>query len=211
MDYISIKNLEKYQPSYIDGRAIIWIRWDISAIGDYRISKLTPSQRWLFIGLICVACKQKNTIPLDEKWISEEVKYPLKSIRNDLNMLQKYELIVTNCNKMLQNVLTDICITDICITDIHKAKEIFDYFLLKTKKSLKYTQGRQGIIELRFKDGFTSEQMKQAIDNFVLDDWVERHKFVDIVYCLGIRNKVDNLEKWLNYKPKPPQKEVKYV
>lgn len=83
--------------------------------------------------------------------------------------------------------------------------EFFDYFLLKTKKDFKLTPERVKIIEGRIKDGFTYEQLKQAVDNFVQDDWEGRAKLMDIVYCIGIRNKIDNLEKWLNYKPQEPQ------
>ncbi len=81
-------------------------------------------------------------------------------------------------------------------------EEFFNYFLLKTKKSLKLTPERRAIIAKRLKDGYTLEQLKQAVDNFVLDDWPERHKFIDLVYCIGVRNKIDNFEKWFNYKPK---------
>jgi len=80
--------------------------------------------------------------------------------------------------------------------------EFFNYFLLKTKKSLKLTPERKAIIEKRLNEGRTLEELKQAVDNFVLDDWPERHKFIDIIYCIGIRNKIDNLDKWLNIKPK---------
>lgn len=36
------------------------------------------------------------------------------------------------------------------------------------------------------------------------DDWENRHKYMNIVYCIGVRNKVDNLDKWLNLQT--PQK-----
>jgi uncharacterized phage protein (TIGR02220 family) len=85
--------------------------------------------------------------------------------------------------------------------------EFFEYFVLKTKTDLKINQARRQIIESRLNGGHTLEQLKQAVDNFVRDDWADRDKYVDIVYCIGIRNKVDNLEKWFNWKPK---KEVRY-
>lgn len=203
MDYIEIKNLEKYQPQYKDGRKAIWIRWDISSIEDYRISKLTSAQRWLFIELICLGCRHKNQIPYDLEWLSQVAKHPYKHILNDLKRLQEKELIVTNCNKMLQNVPTDrqtIQTLQTIQTDNISSK-LLDYFSLKTNKKLKHTTMRIGLIENRLKD-YTEEQIRLAIDNFVKDDWVDRHKFMDIQYCIGIRNKVDNLEKWLNFKSK---------
>jgi len=77
--------------------------------------------------------------------------------------------------------------------------EFFDYFLLKTKKALKLNEGRAAVIESRLKEGYTLEQLKKAVDNFILDDWADRHKYMDVIYCIGKRNKVDNLEKWLNF------------
>jgi len=201
MDYISIKNLDKFQPHYKDGRVILWIRWDIEAIGDYKIAKLTSSQRWLFIGLICLACKHLNQIPMDEQWISEEIRYPQKSILNDLKKLQELELIVTNCTKLVQKDTTIHTIHTIQ-TDNTYIVEFFNYFLLKTKKVFKLTLTNRNLIRQRLNDGFTIEQMEQAVDNFMQDDWPDRQKHLDLIYCIGIRNKIDNLEKWLNYKPK---------
>lgn len=123
MDYISVKNLEKYQPHYKDGRSIIWVRWDIAALGDYKISKLTPAQRWLFLGLICVACRQKNKIPLDFEWISSEVRYQDKHISDDINLLQQLELVVvTKCDEMLQTLKVDVPTNR--HTDIHTNKGV---------------------------------------------------------------------------------------
>lgn len=79
--------------------------------------------------------------------------------------------------------------------------EFMSYFNLKTQKNLKINAARKKIIESRLTE-YTLEQLKQAVDNFALDDWPDRAKYTDIVYCIGIRSNIDNLEKWLNHKPK---------
>ena len=107
MNTIHIKNLEDYQPSYNDGRNLIWIRWDIDTISNYKISKLNPSQRWLFISIICLETKAKKPIPYDEDWIAKASDYPKNCISKDLKMLQQLGLIVTKCHEMSQNVPTD--------------------------------------------------------------------------------------------------------
>ncbi|MDD2653490.1 MAG: hypothetical protein PHI86_00045 [Candidatus Omnitrophica bacterium] len=89
------------------------------------------------------------------------------------------------------------------------ALEFLDYFILKTNKNLKLTPERKAIIEQRLNEGRTLEELKKAVDNFIQDDWPDRHKFIDIIYCIGIRNKVDNLDKWLAAKPKFVSKEPK--
>lgn len=79
--------------------------------------------------------------------------------------------------------------------------EFLDYFNLKTKKKLTLTDMRKKIIEQRLKT-HTLEQLKRAVDNFIEDTWADRHKFIDVVYCIGVRKGIDNLDKWLNVEPK---------
>lgn len=84
--------------------------------------------------------------------------------------------------------------------------EVFAYFCLKLNKKILLSPERKNIIEKHLKDGRSVEEMKQAIDNFSKDDWQDRHKYCDIVYCLGIRNKINNLDRWLNSaKPSQPK------
>jgi uncharacterized phage protein (TIGR02220 family) len=79
----------------------------------------------------------------------------------------------------------------------------FNYYLLKTKKTFKLSPVTKSLIKQRLDNGYSLEQLKLAVDNFIQDDWKDREKHMELVYCIGVRNKVDNLEKWLNYKPKP--------
>jgi len=80
--------------------------------------------------------------------------------------------------------------------------ELWSYFLLKTKKTFKLTTDKKSLIKKRLEDGYTIEQIKQAIDNFIQDEWPDRGKHLDLIYCLGKqKGKPDNLEKWINYKP----------
>jgi uncharacterized protein YdaU (DUF1376 family) len=76
-------------------------------------------------------------------------------------------------------------------------KEVFGYFCMKTGKKILLSPERKRIILSRLHQGRTKDEMLKAIENFVKDDWADRHRFCDIVYCLGVRNKVDNLDKWL--------------
>ena len=78
----------------------------------------------------------------------------------------------------------------------------FNYYLLKTKKAFKLTPDKIELIKKRLADGFTVDQLKQAVDNFVADDWEGRPAHLDLIYCIGKqKGKPDNLEKWLNIKP----------
>jgi len=76
-------------------------------------------------------------------------------------------------------------------------QEFFSYYLLKTKKKFTLSDARVKLIKTRLKD-YPLEDMKRAVDNFTQDTWEGRKDHMDLVYVIGIRNKIDNLEKWLN-------------
>ena len=102
MDYIHVRNLEKFQPKYKDGRRLLWIRWDIDALTDYKLTKLLPEQKWLFLGLICLEVRAKKEIPWDENWLAKQLGFVKNRIHKHLLMLQTLELIEKVCNEMLQ-------------------------------------------------------------------------------------------------------------
>ncbi len=75
----------------------------------------------------------------------------------------------------------------------------FDYFLLKTKKQFRLTTISKGLIAARLKEGYTLDQLRKAVDNFIADTWEGRKNHLDLIYCIGRqKGKPDNLEKWLN-------------
>jgi uncharacterized phage protein (TIGR02220 family) len=83
-------------------------------------------------------------------------------------------------------------------------EDFFSYYTLKTKKNFRLTSTNHSLIKNRLEEGYTPDQLKKAVDNFMLDDWPERAKRLDLIYCIGKqKDKPDNLEKWLNYKPAP--------
>ena len=84
-------------------------------------------------------------------------------------------------------------------------KEVFDFFCLTLQKKLILNKDRSRMILARIQEGRTVQDLKQAITNFSKDDWQDRHKFCDLVYAIGIRNKVDNLDKWLQGTKAEPQ------
>jgi uncharacterized phage protein (TIGR02220 family) len=88
--------------------------------------------------------------------------------------------------------------------------EFLEYFNQKTGKKYSLTPERRRIIEQRLTT-HSLDDLKKAVDNFVQDDWTERHKYMDVIYCIGVRNKIDNLEKWLNYRTKAPKNAPKPV
>jgi uncharacterized phage protein (TIGR02220 family) len=86
--------------------------------------------------------------------------------------------------------------------DKESANAFFSYYLLKTKKAFRLTKDKETLIRSRLREGFTLDQMKAAVDNFVNDPWEGRKDHLDLIYCIGKqKGKPDNLEKWINFKP----------
>jgi len=79
--------------------------------------------------------------------------------------------------------------------------DFLSYFNQKTRKSFKPTKDKIDLVEKRLAEGYTIEQLKKAVDNFVQDTWEGRRDHMDLIYCIGKqKGKPDNLEKWLNAK-----------
>jgi hypothetical protein len=90
------------------------------------------------------------------------------------------------------------------------ASDILGHFNKSCHKNLTLTKARRDLIEKRRAAGRTPEEMKAAIDIFAKDEWPDRHKYMDLVYVIGERNGVDNLDKWLNSKPHHERKELDF-
>ena len=92
---------------------MIWIKWHINCLYDYEFSKLTNSTKWVFVGLICLACKCENRIPKDYDWISKQISSCGEPIDDEMNylfdskMVQDCTKMVQDCTKMVQNSCLD--------------------------------------------------------------------------------------------------------
>lgn len=199
MEYIHIRNLEKYHPGYKD-RKLQYAKIFIDmADGDPDTEMIPNEIDWArFVKMILLELRAQKPLPNDNNyWIRKGFDLKKRPMSLTLQMLHGF---IERRNESVTQIREE--------EDKEKNKngvyvtEFFNYFLLKTKKSLKLTPERKTIIERRLNEGRTLEELKRAVDNFVNDDWPDRHKFLDIVYCIGVRNKIDNLDKWLNAKPK---------
>lgn len=83
-----------------------------------------------------------------------------------------------------------------------ECEEFMSHFNAACGKSLsldgKAGELRLRVISQRLGDGFSLDQLKKAVDNFSTSDWHRERGFVDVVYCIGIRDGKDNLERWLS-------------
>lgn len=206
MQYIHIKNLDKYHPNFKD-RNLIWCKVYFTMInGDPEFEMLCEIDQWRFVKLIMLEIQTKKPVPIDEDYLKRKG-FDLKKrpISLTLQMIHNFvDVCIQEIRQCGENrsVEVDIEVDKEVEKNKNRVGEFFSYFLLKTKKELELTPDRRALILKRLDEGRTVEDLKKAVDNFMMDDWSDRHKFIDLVYCIGVRNKIDNLDKWLSVVPK---------
>lgn len=83
-----------------------------------------------------------------------------------------------------------------------------DYYNAKLGRQFRLTASAKQLIKKPLSDGYSLEDLKKAADNFAADDWPDRGKYQNLVYCIGTVRGINNLEKWLNTENKPKPKEA---
>ena len=202
MEYIHVKNIENYQPSYKDGRRLIWVRWEIDCLGDHKIFQLTPAQRWLFLGLICLETRNQDEIPIDDDWLCGQIGYPKQHISKDLKMLQTLELVVTKCNEESKS----LCPTDrqmLKQTEVKTESNVhFDFNLVWDKypnKVGKKDAERHFKASMKTNEDFSSIQT--ALDNYCKSARVRKG------YVMNGGRWFLNWQDWVNYKEPVTEKD----
>jgi hypothetical protein len=99
MDYIHIRNLEKYHPKYID-RDLKWCKLYFSTInGDPEFEMLCEIDQWRFFKFVMLELQAKKPIPIDKEWLTKKG-FDLKKrpISLTLQMLQGFIEPVEKCD-----------------------------------------------------------------------------------------------------------------
>ncbi len=96
MNYIHVKNLEKYNPGYTD-REAIWAKLYFSILDDYEFGSLCEIDKWRFICLILIETKTKKPVPVDNLYLERFGFSDLKKrpISLTLDMLHNFLETVT--------------------------------------------------------------------------------------------------------------------
>jgi len=108
MQYVHIKNLEKYHPGYHD-RELIWCKLYFSILnGDPEFELLCEIDQWRFIKIIMLELQTKKPIPVDNIYLVRKG-FDLKKrpIALTLQMLQKF---INVCNETVTQDGESSCI-----------------------------------------------------------------------------------------------------
>lgn len=96
MEYIQIKNLEKYHPGYRD-RNLVWCKVYFRMINsDPEFEMMHETDKWRFIALIMLELQNKKPIPLDKNYLSRKgFDFGSRSMSLTLKMLHNFVDVVT--------------------------------------------------------------------------------------------------------------------
>lgn len=156
MQYLKINNLEKYQKL---GQTTRYAAIDFKILTDYKINQLNNFERWLWVGLIILACQCNNKLPYDAEWIANKVtqmaKNAISHTKRGIERMIELELLAVSPE---QNS------TD---REIDRKKEI-ESFLIKYKNGEK----------LEVKPTFQGDDMRWVKDKqkwfvIVKGEWLE--------------------------------------
>lgn len=201
MKYAHVKSLEKYHPGYRD-RNLLWCKAYFNMINaEPEFEMLCEIDKWRFMAFVMLELQTKNPVPLNPGYLSRKG-FDLKTrpISATTQMLHNFIEVVTEENKVCGLEVDKEIDKELKKKQNKTCVSVLEYFNLKSGKNYSLTPERKQIILVNLNKKRTEEQMKAAIDKFVVDDWSDRHKYMDLVYCIGVRNKIDNFEKWFNYK-----------
>jgi uncharacterized phage protein (TIGR02220 family) len=212
VQYLHIKNLEKYHPGYKDRKLRFAKIFFDMVQGDPDCELIDNEIDWgRLIKFIILELQAQAPIPLIDSYLTKKgFDLRKRPIRLTIQMLHNFVDIVTEEKKT-------------CSLDKEKDKEkeeekerssvtnstrlvnsVFDYFLGKTKKRFQLTQDRRKLIK-GVLEAYSENDCKRAIDNFVNDPWPDRKQHLDPKYCF----KLEKFEKWVNQKPiRSPQEKI---
>lgn len=202
MEYIHIKRIEDYHPKYKD-RELQWCKAYFKMLNaDPEFEMLEEIDKWRFLAFVMLELQTKKPVPVDEPYLARKgFNFKKRPMSLTIKMLHNFIILVDEGEKLCSIEVDKEVEEEVDKRRAYMA-EFFAYFCEQTKQKLVFNDERKRVVEGRYKEKRSLQELKTAVDNFIKDDWADRHKYMDVVYCIGIRNKIDNLEKWLNSKPK---------
>lgn len=123
MEYIHIKNLEKYHPGYKD-RSLQWCKIHFSMLNaDPMFELLCEIDRWRFVAFIMLELQAKHPIPLDSAYLRRKgFDFKKRPIFLTVKMLHNFIDIVTKEGSVTQ--LSETCSDSVTQSRDTKSRDI---------------------------------------------------------------------------------------
>jgi hypothetical protein len=99
--FIEVVGLEEYNPR-IDRKKHSWFRIDNDIAHSYKLSKLTPDQKWFYVCVIGFAnSSNSKRVPLDLGWLHKETGVARKAIEGAIKILCDNSLLTLTGNRLV--------------------------------------------------------------------------------------------------------------
>ena len=97
MEYVHVKNLEKYHPNYKD-RNLIWCKTYFTMVNsEPEFEMLTETDKWRFIAFVMLEIQMKKPVPIDDEYLKRKgFNLEERPISLTLKMLHNFIDCVTN-------------------------------------------------------------------------------------------------------------------
>jgi uncharacterized phage protein (TIGR02220 family) len=189
VEYLYVKNLEKYHPNYKD-RSLVWCKVYFTMInGDPEFEMLCEIVQWRFVKFIMLQLQTKNGVPLDAEYLSRKgFDFKKRSMSLTLQMLQKF----IDVRKNPLHAFDKTCNVD--KEEDKEKEEDKDIMLgkpnldapvlyLNEKAKTHYdpkNKANRDLVVARFNEGRTLDQFK-AVINKKVSEWLtddKMHKYL---------------------------------
>lgn len=178
MDYLHVKNLEKYHPGYKD-RDLKWFKCYFRTVNaDPEFEMLCEIDKWRFVALIMLELQYQKPIPLDDAYFKRkgfDIKKRPMSLT--LQMLQGSVEVVTGDEKPRSDSVTQIREEeekeeegdDTPVT----AKRFLEYWNTKKrlKKTINFTEQRRKRLGIRLAEEVFVSRWVEVVDKLDLSDF----------------------------------------
>ena len=205
MEYIHVKNLEKYHPGYTD-RELKWGKVYFTIVqGDPEFELIVNEvDKWRFIAMVCLELEAKKALPNIEAYWIKKFDIKKRSMSLTLQMLHNFIEVVTDekqntcIEKRREDKEED--------KDILSGKPDFAapilYLNEKTKSKFDpKNKSNQDLVRARFNEGRTLDQFKQVIDKKA-GEWLTDEKMMKYLRPSTLFSRT-NFENYINEAHKP--------
>ena len=174
MQYLSVKNLTKYQ--HYKHRNPPWIKLYREVWTDYTLRQLPVVARLLFLGLSSLAMELENRVPADPRYLSDRLGF--KVTLPDISHLLSSNLILSNLEEQVASATLADCKHDASNMSNHvingrnyreEAKALIDFLNEKTGKSFRVNDTNLEFIMARLRSGVDQQTCKTLIMRKVRD------------------------------------------
>lgn len=174
MQYLSVKNLTKYQ--HYKHRNPPWIKLYREVWTDYTLRQLPVVSRLLFLGLSSLAMELENQVPADPKYLTDRLGF--KVLDKDISYLLSSNLILSNLEEQIASTELAPCMqpasngSNTLINGRNyreEAKALIDFLNEKTGKGFRVNDTNLEFIMARLRSGVEAQTCRTLIMRKVRD------------------------------------------